>query len=60
MLDILAHIIGYAFYVFLFLGIISIVLAIFSVIWAAFSSKPTKGAPSSMPWWVWWTSYRDK
>lgn len=59
MFDILVHIIAFAIWVFFFLAVFSIVLTIFRFIWAAFSSKPSKGAPSSMPWWVWWTSYRD-
>lgn len=59
MFDILVHIIAFASWVFFFMAIFSFVVLAIRFIGYLFSSKPSKGAPSSMPWWVWWTSFRD-
>ena len=57
-MNIITHIIAYAFVVIVFLGILGLVLMMFRMVVASFKGKPSNGGAAPLPWWVWWTTTR--
>ena len=55
-MDIIAHIIAYAFVVVVSLGILGLILMMFRMAIASFKGGHAKGESAPMPWWVWWTA----
>ncbi len=59
MIDILIQIIAWGMCAVFTLGIIGLFVMMIQIIVSAFRGKPTKVNSSAMPWWVWWSSYRN-
>lgn len=59
MIDFFLQIIVWGICAAVALGIIGLFVMMFQIILSAFNSKQQKGNSSTMPWWVWWSSYRN-
>lgn len=59
MIDFLLQIIVWCVCAAFALGIIGLFVMMLQIILSAFKGKQSKGNTSTMPWWVWWSSYHN-
>ena len=59
MIDILLQLIVWCICTVIMLGIIGLFIMLIQIILSAFKGKQSKGNSTTMPWWVWWSSFRN-
>ena len=59
MVDFLIQILNWILSAVFFIGMIGVVIYLFSLALSPFFGKKTKEGSSPMPWWVWWSSYSN-
>jgi len=59
MIDFLIQVLGWIIGAVMTLGMICLLVYLFSLALSPFFEKKSKGGSAPMPWWVWWSSYSN-